>query len=74
MSWIPNPSEVIEIAKAGATVVGWVVDLVKKAIEGDPAAHTKLRRVEAILSPVSPTESAFKRMDEIAKLKTRDPE
>jgi hypothetical protein len=65
----------IEIAKAGAQLLGVVIKLIDDAMNGDDEAISKLKRVEQILSPTSPTESAFKRAADIAAGKpSRDDE
>lgn len=56
----------IAIAKGGAELLGVVVKLIDQAINGDGRALAKLKRVEQVLSPTSPTESAFARADDIA--------
>ena len=66
MSWVPSPSEVGAIIQAGGTLVGWVIDLIRKAVTGDREALEKLKRVDDVLSDESPTGKAFKRVDEIA--------
>ena len=65
----------VEIVKAGAQLIGIVADLINRAANGDDEAIEKLKRVEQILSPVSPTERAFERAADIASGKpTRDDE
>lgn len=62
-----NPwATAIEIVKGGAKLLGIVIKLIDDALNGDDEAVAKLKRVEQILSPTSPTESAFKRAADIA--------
>ena len=53
------------IANILSVVVGWIV----KAVAGDNEAIEKIKRVEQILTPKSPTESAFARAADIAARK-----
>lgn len=65
----------IEIGKIAARVLGAVVSLIKQAGDGDEDAIAELKRVDQVLTPTSPTESAFERADEIAAGKpSRDDE
>lgn len=59
----------VEIAKGGAQLIGIIIDLIHKALDGDDEAVTQLRRAEDILTPKSPTEEAFERVDAIADSK-----
>jgi hypothetical protein len=56
----------LEIGEAGAKLIGFVVELIQKALKGDQGAQRKLKRVEQILTTKSPTETAFERADEVA--------
>lgn len=59
----------IAIAEAGAKLLGVIIDLIRRAMDGDDEALKNLKRVDEILSPSSPTERAFKRFDDIAASK-----
>lgn len=48
----------MELAAAGLNLVTLVASIVAKAVQGDPAARAKVRRVEEILTE-SPTKRAW---------------
>ena len=59
----------VEIAKGGAQLIGVIVGLISDAIDGDGDAQERLKRVDQVLSPTSPTEAAFSRADDLASNK-----
>ena len=62
-------SGAIAIGQVVAKLVGAIIDLWRKHEQGDLEALSKLKRVDEILSKDSPTESAFKRYDELVASK-----
>ncbi len=63
-------STALSIAEGGAKLVSTIANLINDAVNGDEEAISKLRTVDQILSPESPTEQAFERADQIAESKT----
>ena len=59
-------SSAIEIAKGGTELVSVIVKLIRDALDGNEEAAAKLKRVDQVLTPRSPTEEAFDRAAEIA--------
>jgi len=59
----------LDIGSVIARVIGAVIDLAKRAMAGDDQAEARLRRVDAILTPTSPTEEAFQRAEDAAAAK-----
>lgn len=55
-----------DIATAGVGLIAKIVELIIAATKGDKEAFASLKRVDAILSPISPTEAAFARAGDIA--------
>lgn len=62
-------STALNIADKGAKLVTTIASLISDALNGDDEAINKLRTVDQILSPESPTEQAFERADQIAESK-----
>lgn len=59
-------STAIETAAGVARIIASVIKLIDEAINGNDDAIDKLKRVEQILSPTSPTERAFERASDLA--------
>ena len=59
---------ILELLKAGVNLIPAIVDIVKKATEGDQEAAEKIRRVEEILVD-SPTKREWERAVDIGNAK-----
>lgn len=55
----------LAVGEGVAKLIGLIIDLWRRAQQGDTKAIDKLKRVDEILSDESPTERAFKRYDDL---------
>ena len=59
----------MKAAEIGVRVIALIIGLIEKALRQDEKAIETLRRVDAVLSPSSPTAEAFERAARIAASK-----
>lgn len=62
-------STAVAVAEAGGKLLATIVGLIDQAMKGDDEAIAKLKNVDDVLSPESPTERAFERYDRLRDAK-----